>query len=509
MGVLMCLLVATTMGLSPAGGALEANPVGTIVTIAGGNGSGYDGDGGLATDALLSYPLGLAVAADGTIYIVDGGNHAVRAIDPATDAISTIAGGNGIGGATDGPATDALLPSPKDVEVDDDGLVYVVDGGNAAIRVIDPTANTIATIAGGNGHGYDGDGGLATEAALRPTGVDIGPDGTIYIVDAGNHAIRAIDPVTGIITTVAGGNEPGYDGDGDLAIDATLTPADVDVASDGTMFIADFDNHVVRVVDPNTGLISTFAGGNGPGFPVDGVAASDATLTNPTAVLWARDGTVYIADGGNRVVRAVDPADGTITNIAGDPPGSDTGYRPGPEPALGAHLSGVRALALDHHWGLLVGEISYHAVRRVQLDPSAPFVDLPTNHRFFDEIVWMFDSGTSTGAPDGRGGIVYRPGAMVKRQAMAAFLYRIAGEPALEGFETPLFVDVPASHQFYDAIQWMGATGVSTGGPSPDGTGMGSPQAAGSPGTGRPSSFQVTFFKLIQRFHEPFGSIEL
>ena len=171
------------------------------------------GDGGVATEAQLWDPLGVAVDYSGIVYFSDSGNHRIRRIDPA-GVITTIAGKGVAGFAGDGgPATDAFLHSPSGVAVDGSGNVIFSDSGNHRIRRID-AAGVITTIAGRGVAGYGGDGGLATQAYLHsPSGIALDPskDNVYYVSDSGNQRIRVIDSA-GVIRTVAGNGVIGFGG---------------------------------------------------------------------------------------------------------------------------------------------------------------------------------------------------------------------------------------------------------------------------------------------------------
>ena len=180
---------------------------GMVVTVAGGNSvSGYGGDGGPATAANLSTPYAVVANANGTLWIADTGNHAIRRVS-ADGIITTIAGGRGVGyTGNGGAAVLATLSSPQALAVDAAGTtLFIADTGNHAIRRISP-AGIITSIAGGTGTGYTGDGLQATAAKLAsPKGVALDRNGVLWIADSDNHAIRSVS-TTGIINTAAGGN---------------------------------------------------------------------------------------------------------------------------------------------------------------------------------------------------------------------------------------------------------------------------------------------------------------
>lgn len=198
-----------------------------------------------------------------------------------------------------------------------DGSIYVADTGWHHIWRITPDGTAELFAGTPNSGGYSGDGGLARGAKLSiPMGLAIGPDGSVYIADSGNHVIRRVTP-DGFIETVAGDGSAGYSGDGGPAIGAQLNnPVDVAVSNHGDLFIADRYNNRVRWVGPD-GIITTLAGTGDAGFSGDDGAAKDAWLDSPTGLDVAGNGSVYIADYGNRRVRKVS-REGIISTAAGN-----------------------------------------------------------------------------------------------------------------------------------------------------------------------------------------------
>ncbi len=143
-------------------------------------------------------------------------------------------------------------------------------------------------------------------------------DGNLYIADSFNHRVRKVEPLTGIITTVAGSGECCFSGDGGLATDATFNqPTDVGLDTDGNLYIADRFNQRVRKVNASTGTITTFAGNGACCFSGDGGPATSAQMDQPVGIGLDANGNVYIADRGNLRVRRVDTS-GTITTVAGN-----------------------------------------------------------------------------------------------------------------------------------------------------------------------------------------------
>jgi sugar lactone lactonase YvrE len=280
------------------------SPAGIITTIAGTGTAGYGGDGGPATAARLNTPHGVDVDAAGNVYVADSANHRIRRISP-TGVITTVAGTGSTSFNGDGiPATQASIAYPKGVAVAPDGSLYVGDANHHRIRRFVP-GGTISTVAGNGNAGYSGDGGPATAATLRfPRNVAFGPDGSFYIADNTNYAVRRVSP-TGVITTVAGTGVAGYSGDGGPATAARLREVrDVAVDAAGNIYIADEQNHRIRRVN-TSGVMTTFAGTGSSGFSGDGGAPGAARVAGPRGVSVTPSGNVLIADTGNHRIRRV------------------------------------------------------------------------------------------------------------------------------------------------------------------------------------------------------------
>jgi RHS repeat-associated protein len=284
----------------------QVGPDGIITTVAGNGVQGFSGDGGPAVAAALNRPIGVAVGADGSLFIAEYLNNRVRRVGP--DGIITTFAGNGAQSFSGdgGPAVAAALNHPVGVTVGADGSLFIAEYFNNRVRRVGPDG-IITTFAGNGVAGFSGDGGPAVAAALNgPTIVPVGPDGSLFIADSYNNRVRRVGP-DGIITTVAGNGVAGVSGDGGLAVAAALNyPRSVAIGADGSLLIAQYSNNRVRRVGPD-GIITTLAGNGGANFAGDGGSAVAAALDGPTGMAIGADGSLYIADHLNHRIRRVAP----------------------------------------------------------------------------------------------------------------------------------------------------------------------------------------------------------
>ena len=224
---------------------------GIITTLAGIGEAAYSGDGGPAARAGLAEPNGLAFDADERhLYIADVADHRVRIVDMSTGVISTFAGtGAAEHSGDDGPAAKAGVFGARAVKRAPDGTVYILERQGSSLRAVDPATGIIRTIAGTGARGFGGDGGPALAAVFdAPKEMALDRDGSLIIVDTENHAIRRIDRATGIVTTIVGGRK-GPEGDGGPATAAGLDrPHGAVVGPEGAIYIGDTNNNRIRKV---------------------------------------------------------------------------------------------------------------------------------------------------------------------------------------------------------------------------------------------------------------------
>lgn len=284
---------------------------GTITTVAGSGKKGFAGDGGKATDASLNEPYGVELDADGNLFIVDRLNFCVRRVDATTGVIATVAGTGGKSGfgGDGGKATEALMVEPNGICLDGKGKLYIADVAGHRVRVVNLKAGTIDTLAGNGKGATAGDGGLLKDATLNgPRAVAMLPNGSLLVVERNGNTVRRIDLKAGTIDRFAGTGQKGYTGDGGKALDATFDgPKEIDVDKDGNVYVVDTENEAIRRIDAKTGVVTTVAGKGRTKTPGlgDGGAATDATLGRPHGVAVGPDGALYIGDTNSHRIRKV------------------------------------------------------------------------------------------------------------------------------------------------------------------------------------------------------------
>jgi sugar lactone lactonase YvrE len=359
---------------------VSKGPLGLIIpgltnTVAGDGSWIYRQDGVAATSASIFLPMGEVVDAAGNLYLSDSNNNRIRRVDAATGLISTVAG-IGLPGfnGDNGTATTAMISNPSAVVLDGAGNLYFADSGNHAIRMVNLNTGIIVTVAGTGGQqGYSGDLGPATAARLNlPYGLALDAAQNLYIADTGNNAIRKVDLLTGIITTVAGNGTAGYAGDAGAATSAILnSPWGITIAGNGSLYIADLTNNRIRRID-TSGTISTVAGTGSQGFSGDDGSALTATLNSPAAVAVDPAGNVYIADAGNNRIRKVSASIGIIQTIAGtasESMGGDGGN------SDAATFYGPYSLFLDGPGNLYIGDMFHNRIRKISSNAASLLFD--------------------------------------------------------------------------------------------------------------------------------------
>lgn len=338
----------------------KVSPDGMISTFAGIDQSpGFSGDGGPANQAQLSGPAGLAVAPDGAILILDESNRRIRRVGP-DGMISTIAGTGNAGRPTEGQsALEASFSFNRSITALPSGDVLIADTSKVYSVGVD---GLIRTFAGTGSASSSGDGGPATAASFfGVNGMDAGADGSVYLTDSSFHRIRRIE-ASGVIDTVAGRDRRGLGAPRPARETVFLLPEDVTTAPDGSVYVSESASSLVRRIDP-AGQTSVFAGTGVAASDGDGGAAVETRISRPRAVAWdATRSSLLISEG--RRVRRVD-SEGIITTLAGT---GDRGSSGDGGPATEAEFLSVSELAVGPDGSVYVVDLDDHRVRVIRPD---------------------------------------------------------------------------------------------------------------------------------------------
>lgn len=347
-------LTTITVALVPMPSRAAAASVRTVI------GTGTPG----LSDRQVNNPYGVVVGPDGALYFCDLDNQRIRRLDLRSGRTSVIAG-NGERGYTGdgGAATDAALNMPHEIQFDAAGHLYIAERDSHVIRKVEAGTGRISTVAGSGQAGFSGDGGPATQAALRsPHAIAVDPRrNRLLICDIGNHRLRAIDLATGVIDTVGGTGERLPTPDGAVLKDTPLNgPRTLAFDAAGHLYLALREGNAIYRVDSATGTIHHVAGTGAQGHTGDGGPARLATLAGPKGLAWGR-GALLVADTENHVIRRIDLGTGVISTVLG------TGQRgDGPEPdPLRCALARPHGVFVDARGVLYVGDSEAHRIRAV------------------------------------------------------------------------------------------------------------------------------------------------
>jgi len=343
----------------------QVTPDGGITTVAGGGPlAAAQADGGPARMAQLIFPAGISFDAVGNLYVAEFLNGRIRQIG-SDGQIRTVAGGgappDNLGDG--GKATSALLDSPYLAVFSPAGEMYIADCDHFRIRKVD-SQGIITTIAGGPSN-YQGDGGPAATARLdKPYRLAVGGDGSLYVCDTNNQVVRRID-ANGVITTVAGNGQQGFSGDNGRATQASLAnPQGIALDKMGNLYISDTVNGRIRKVDAQ-GIITTFAGNGCCGPLGDGGNARNAALW-PNGLAFDNDENLLVADLMHNRIRKVTPG-GQISTIAGDGVPRFAGDQ---GPATSASLLSPSDVFVNAAGEIFIADFGNSRIRKVNLDGS-------------------------------------------------------------------------------------------------------------------------------------------
>jgi hypothetical protein len=288
---------------------LKIGKDGVLHVLAGTGAKGSTGDGGPASAATFYGIHNFVVRRNGDLLLADSFNSQLRRIDAKTGIITTIAGSPKKGFAGDaGPAKEAQFSTLIQIALNPLGTkLYCADIGNRRVRRIDLATNIITTVAGNEQKGVPTDGAEAVNAPLLdPRSVTPDAEGGFYILERNGHALRYVD-AAGKIKTVVGTGAKGLSGDDGPGLQATMNgPKYTALDRDGTVLIADAENHVIRRYSPKTGLITRVAGSGKAGTAGLNGDPLQCELRRPHGVTVGPDGSLYITDSYNdRILKIV------------------------------------------------------------------------------------------------------------------------------------------------------------------------------------------------------------
>jgi sugar lactone lactonase YvrE len=291
-----------------------------ISTVIGTGEPGMVADGESAETAKLNNPFGVVIGPDRDLYWADFAGNRVLKLDLRSRRVSVIAGTGEKGHAGDGgPAKQAILSAPHEVRFDRAGNMFIAERDSHVVRHVNMKSGTISTIAGTGARGFSGDGGPATLAQLaQPHSIALDSHDNLYICDILNNRIRLRDPDTGLISTFAGTGEAAATPDqAPLSGTALLAPRSIDISPDDLLYLVLREGNEVFVIDPAKRVMKRLAGTGKTGYGGDGKLAIDAQFRGPKGVSYSRTGDLYIADTENHVIRRVSLNTGIISTVAG------------------------------------------------------------------------------------------------------------------------------------------------------------------------------------------------
>lgn len=433
---------------------------GTMTTLVGNGTSGSSGDSGAVANAEITNGIrGIAADSSGDVFFVDDTNATLRVVyqggattaalitaenptvtSPQAGYIYVLAGKEGSSGTPlNGTlGASALLKPGSGLSIDAAGDVYFNDLGTNQVWVLyaggtgttgtnlisleagvtSPQLGSIYAVAGGSAKGaYTGDGSLATASNVSFHGINdmkFDAAGDMYVVDQGNNSIRVVSAKTGIITTFAGGaggvGTSGKTGANGPATAALLSsPYGVAVDASGNVYIADKNNHEIKMVyeggsqaatlvtlenktipSPTVGDIYVVAGGGSAHYPYGGLATSSA-ISAPTMVALDAAGDIYIADNAYDVIQEVNAVTGIMISVAGN---STTGYAGDDGPASSAELNGIRCMAVDAAGRLYITDATNIRIREVS-QGILVFVGEPVGSTSAPQVVTLINTGNA------------------------------------------------------------------------------------------------------------------
>ena len=364
--VFVTLSTCSVWNLSAGAGEERKPEVGDVMTVAG-NGKDVPGSAdGKALNTPSSQPFGISYGPDGALYVCEVGSHLIRRIDLQTGEAKTVAGTGKKGYSGDGGlATQAQLNEPYEVRFDKQGNMLFVEMQNHLVRKVDYKTGVISTIAGTGVAGFSGDGGPASKAQMsQPHSITLDDQDRLFICDIKNHRIRMVDPHTGIISTFAGTGEKTKTPDG-ASFDGTPLngPRALDFDGKNSLYLALREGNAIFRMDLTNRTYHHLAGTGKSGYSGDGGPGKEAQLAGPKGVSLSRAGDLYFADTESHTVRVLRAKTGIVETVIGDGQPGD-----GPDgDARKCRLDRPHGVYVSPDGWLYVGDSNNHRVRRIKL----------------------------------------------------------------------------------------------------------------------------------------------
>ena len=313
------------------------------------------------SESQVNNPYGVVIGPDSALWFCDLDNQRIRRFDLKTRRTTDVAGNGQRAYAGDGgPATAGSLNMPHEVAFDARGDLYIAERDNHVVRKVGLRTGVMTTVAGTGVAGFSGDGGPAARAQLRqPHSIAIGRDGRLLICDVGNHRIRAVDLSTGSIDTIGGTGERLPTPDGAALKGAPLNgPRTLVIDRDGTIYLALREGNAIYRIESGTRTLHHIAGTGEQGYSGDDGPARLAKLAGPKGLALSRR-ALFLADTENHVIRRIDLDRGVITTVLGT---GTRGDGPEPEPRQ-CRLARPHGLFAAADGTLYVGDSEAHRIR--------------------------------------------------------------------------------------------------------------------------------------------------
>lgn len=445
---------------------------GGLVSTLTGSGAAAETDG-VGTAAALNAPIGIALnPTDGALIVTDYRGHRIRRITP--DGRVTLLAGTGAAGGANGTGNVAAFNFPRGVAVDSNGVIYVSDGGSSRIRRITFSGGdagqagnyAVITLAGSGGSGFIDSVGTAASFST-PCGIAIGPDGALYVADAGNHAIRRVTTAGEVVTIAGTGTSGSANGSGEAA--SFNGPVGI-AAVAGALIVSEQNSHTLRQIrlkEPNAApskanswYVQLLAGATGSTGAADGDGTA-ARFAYAQMMGVSSSGAIYLADQGNQKIRKITPTGGFF------PVGISTGAVPA-EPVQLSNADGLIPVPAN---GSYLNFINYGGALAAGASSSTKpwsFI-VPSGVTAFEFTVTV-EAQTSILAPpesvnNGSGGGGGSPRVVVRTLTGGPASGYVDGSLAAARLYQPLSVAADAAGNLYvgdsnDAIRRIGTNGI-------------------------------------------------